>query len=217
MKIFVMAQGEGSRWVEDRERGIIAPEYEFKQVLPITEELNLISRTLKQFQYWNTTVICSDEMLKYLPDGTITYPLKDPVGCLLYGMWSLKPFWDSYDSIIYLLGDVAYSHYAVYRIISCSEDLTFFGRLGSNKVTGKEAREVFAVSVGRSRHEEFESNLASLFEDGKAKLWDYYEEYSPNFVEIDDYTDDTDSIPAYDKFWDKLQESIRKDDEENKI
>lgn len=213
MKAFIMAQGQGSRWEKSR-KFTDEPPCEYKQALPITEDLNLISRTIRQFKFCDPLVICAGDMRKYLPEGTPIMSLREPTRCLLHGIWDTKGEWKDYDRLLFLLGDVAFSNQAVEEILDYDGKFAFFGRLGENKVTGKEAREIFAISVWWKEFEAFERRLARLyFGDKGEKLWDYFWEYAPTFIDIDDYTDDTDSLLAYNRFWPKMKEAIIKDDE----
>jgi len=212
MRIFVMAQGKGSRWDRGRWYHDVLP-CEYKQVLPITEDLNLITRTIRQFKFFDPKIICKGEFYRYLPEGTEIESFREPTGPIMKGIWNLKHKWDNWNRILILLGDVAFSNDAVTTILDHNSDLTLFGRLGENRVTGKEAREIFALTFAWNRYKQVAKNMERLWKSGANKLWDYYETYNPYFVEIDDYTDDVDDLLAYQKFWPKMKEEIIKDDE----
>ena len=89
-RIFIMAQGKGSRWSRDS-RTIIENPCEYKQVLSITDEENLISRTIRQFHYDPMIkVICTGEFSQYLPDGTEIESFREPIQPILHGIWNTK-------------------------------------------------------------------------------------------------------------------------------
>ena len=211
-RIFIMAQGRGSRWSRDS-RTIIENPCEYKQVLSITKTENLISRTIRQLGHDPLIkVICAGEFSSYLPKGTEIESFREPIQPILHGIWNTKREWGFYDRILIILGDVAFSNFAMGIILRNSANLTIFGRMRGNKTTGKEAREIFALSIRPDKYVEVIDNLNTLWKLGKEKLWDYYETYRPNFVEIDDYTDDIDSLEAYIQFWPVMKENIIEDD-----
>ena len=212
-RIFIMAQGHGSRWLRDARTTIESP-CEYKQVLPITDDENLISRTIRQLDYDPLIkVICAGEFYPYLPEGTEIESFREPIQPILHGIWNTKQEWESYDRVIIILGDVAFSNLAIIRILINRQELALFGRLGANPITGKEAGEIFALSIYPDKYMEVICRLKDLWQSGKQKIWDYYNEYGADFVEINDYTDDVDSLEAYVQFWPKMKEKILEDDE----
>lgn len=211
-RIFIMAQGRGSRWSRDSRTTIESP-CEYKQVLSITSDENLISRTIRQLRYDSLIkVICSEDFAKYLPKGTEIESFREPVQPILHGIWNTKREWAYYDRILIILGDVAFSNIGIKKIFVDNQEMSLFGRFGSNPITGKEAREIFAVSIRRNKYVEAVNNFSTLWKSGKEKLWDYYGMYKSSLVEINDYTDDIDSLEAYVQFWPIMKEKIIEDD-----
>jgi len=218
-RIFVMAQGKGTRWLRN-DRTTIENPCEYKQIIPITEDENLICRTIRQLgKDANIKVICNEEFSNYLPVDIEIESFKEPIQPILHGIWSTKKEWINYDSVLIILGDVAFSNSGMQKILNANKNLrdnkdnvTIFGRLGNNKISEKEAREIFAVSILPPKYVEVKNNMAVLWEIGHQKLWDYYKIFDPKFIEIDDYTDDVDSLEAYVKFWPKMLEKILEDD-----
>lgn len=213
-KIFILAQGEGSRWIPENWGRI--PPAPYKQVVPFNDKDTIISRTIKQVMGQDITVICHGDIIDYIKGLPISVDsFRDP-GTILKGIW-LTNFhydWQKYDRIIFLLGDVVFSNECIKKILNDEEFLSIYGRRGANPITGKEAREIFAFSVCKMNYVPVISVLYLLWKrDKKSKLWDFYREYvKHHFIEIDDFTDDLDSPEEYDQFWPKLVEAAANDD-----
>ena len=72
---------------------------------------------------------------------------------------------------------------------------------------------MFGFSFGRWAYEGVADMLKELWKGEKGKLWNLLDHLSDSvFVEIDDYTDDVDSIQEYGKFWKPLRKAILEDD-----
>ena len=212
-KIFILAQGEGSRWIPENWGRI--PPAPYKQVVPFNDKDTIISRTIKQVLGRDITVICHGDIIDYIKGLPISVDsFRDP-GTILKGIW-LTNFhydWQKYDRIIFLLGDVVFSNECISTILNDKNLFSLYGRFGSNKFTGKSAKEIFALSIYPEYYKDISSLLYDLWKNEKgSKLWDLYFFGLLNFIDIDDFTDDLDSPEEYDQFWPKLVEAAANDD-----
>jgi len=211
-KVFLMAQGKSSRWGTPN-----LP----KQCIPVGGR-PLIDRTMEMLpDNFSVTLISPDDVLSYIASERkfkYTY-FKDP-GSLLKGIWLCKDKIDlGVDNVLILLGDVMFSRKMLHLIFSKEwEEVTLFGRIGGNKITGKEASELFALWIPEQETEKFFDELKlvwiSLQEAGQeGKLWNLSREFGYTIKSLkDDYTDDIDSPQEYEKFYNVLNEAVIKDD-----
>jgi len=219
-RILVMAQGRGSRW-----GGKVAG-FTYKQLVSLGEE-TIISRTFRQLKERDVPdpiLIARISDFEHL--GVKTKEVREPTFSILHGILSLRDEWMNEEEFVFVLGDVIFSNDALDRIFSDIKDvgITFYGRLGANKVVGKEAKEIFALRVlgSRAKVEEFYREILKLREEAnnpqKLKLWDLYHHLNLrrvvfNFIDIDDYSDDLDAPEHYHRFFSKLVECVNADDE----
>jgi len=211
MKIFVMAQGKGSRWQEDT---YISLPSRFKQLTPLGEE-TIITRTLRQVKDCSdVTVIADGYFAAYMPQNVKLTYFRFP-GSLLSGIWQTIKWMDNYDRNIILLGDVVYSNSLIKEILMVKEEYKIYGRRTGNLVTGKKARELFALEVSHALVPSLKHDIKICLERNKhARLWDLHHEVNSQ-LDVDDYTDDLDSPEEYNQFWNKLKAAALKDDNEN--
>jgi len=143
MKIFVMAQGKGSRWQED---SYIQLPSRFKQLTPLGEE-TIITRTLRQIKDCSdVTVIAEGEFATYMPPNVKLSYFRTP-GSLLSGIRQTIKWMDFYDRNVILLGDVVYSNSLISDILMMKAEYRIYGRGTGNRVTGKKAKELFALVI----------------------------------------------------------------------
>ena len=217
-QIFIMAQGKGSRWEEDDRTGWCPPAT-YKQLVSIGDE-TIITRTIRQFSPNDMTVIAQGEPFFPFVEGKaelITF--HEPVGTLIQGIWKTSEHWKGDCQIIILLGDVIYSNAVVEEILAdeYATMSTIFGRDGANLSTRKAAKEIFAFAIpsGINIQAFWKQELRAFWENNYGtKLWDFYNINYPEmeFIKIDDYTDDCDSVQEYQQFYPKLLEEALKDD-----
>jgi len=209
MKIFVMAQGEGSRW---REHTYVDLPSKFKQLTPLGDE-TIITRTLRQIKSCpDVTVIADGYFAAYMPQDVKLVYFRFP-GSLLFGIQQTIKWMD--DRNIILLGDVVYSNSLIEKILSSEEGYMIHGRKNGNPVTGKKARELFALVVSHHFIPVLDQQINNcLVANKNAKLWDLYTRINTPLL-VDDYTDDLDSPEEYLQFWSKLKEAALRDDNEN--
>jgi hypothetical protein len=203
VKIFLMCQGRGSRWTENARFDVPS---DLKQLVPINGE-PLISRTLKQLSgVPNVTLVGHGTDFRQYHHCIRTF--RDPVGSLVEGILRTSTDWEDSDhDILYLLGDVVYSNYAISVILSnlyVTRPVTLYGRLSGNLYTGKMAREIFAIHID---HDDDVYKMLKYIDDEKglqSKLWDIYHQTN-RIVPIADWTDDVDSPEEYHLFFKKLE------------
>lgn len=209
-----MCQGRGSRWSEGLRPGITVP-CDYKQLVPVNE-IPLIERTLSQVRGVSYTVLIGHGTI-YRTYHSHIHTLRDPAGSILDGILRTTNHWENETDVVYLLGDVVYSNYAIFVILSnlyITPPITLYGRLTGNLYTGKSAREIFALHI---RPGDDVYNLIKKLnyeKDVSGKLWDVYAE-TKTIVPVADYTDDVDSPEEYAKFFRELERRARFDDESN--
>jgi len=207
-----MAQGEGSRW---REHTYVDLPSKFKQLTPLGDE-TIITRTLRQIKSCpDVTVIADGYFAAYMPQDVKLVYFRTP-GSLLFGIWQTTKWMDFHSRNIILLGDVVYSNSLIEDILADKKEYRIYGRDTGNPVTGKKAKELFALEIAPYNYLSLlDRDIEICLKRNKnARLWDLQNEVkSPLYV--DDYTDDLDSPEEYNQFWNKLKAAALKDDNEN--
>jgi hypothetical protein len=122
--------------------------------------------------------------------------------------------WQDESDVLFLLGDVVYSNYAMYIILSnlyLTYPITLYGRLSGNVYTGKAAKELFAVHI--SPNDAVYDCLEDCIREKKeiAKLWDVHKRIN-KIVPVSDWTDDIDSPEEYKFFFSKIELRARNDE-----
>lgn len=221
-KVFILAQGKGSRWYEDNVNSELPAQY--KQLIPINEKETLVSRTIRQLGDVDWKLIANYGKFKDACDETKIHELREPAGSIVQGMLLLRNLWMTEDCFIFLLGDVVFSNNAIETILEHVGKGSFlFGRFGGNKVTGKECKEIFALKVcgnivDRENFYRFLIGVVNYEASPETlKLWDLWhlwgqERDKAGFVIIDDYTDDIDSPAHYYEYFEKMKEAVDEDD-----
>ncbi|RMF90951.1 MAG: hypothetical protein D6741_16455 [Planctomycetota bacterium] len=125
-------------------------------------------------------------------------------------LYETRPLWR--ERTVVLLGDVFYTEEAFAAITSDVRSLAFFGRSGPSRFTGSRHGEMFALVFDRSLTNRLITHLERAIEDarrgGRGKLWELYRSCAglplrrhqvedALFCEIDDHTDDIDSVSEY--------------------
>jgi len=214
MKIYLMAQGKGSRWEWNKGR----KSAKYKQLVKVGDE-PLIVRTLRQLQdrgETNTLVIADGDFFPKVKEYAMLQTNPEPVGTINEGILSLYRGWTEEKQSVFLLGDVVFSNQALDTILQSNRSFAIFGRKGRNKYTSKVASEIFAVSVRGSKVKWLKELLMILKRKEAPKLWDMYDvvKYQqPNpMIKIDDYTDDVDSPGEYQEWFKTLEKLALEDD-----
>ena len=207
--VIIMCDGLGNRW--------ISPDVKYKHLIPF-DGIPLVFRTIHQLQQYpcNIILIAPEEFKDYdhYPDEvfhtSLGYRETEP-RTLLDGILRTKALWTE-DTII-LLGDVVFSNAAIKMLLESSLPYTWmFGRTDPNPFTGKLASELFAFSFNPYQ-DNIIGNINSML-GLSGKLWEYYYTYDLYLLKSRCYTDDFDSPEAYQQFYDKMLEAVRKDDYE---
>jgi hypothetical protein len=207
--IYILAQGKGSRWYDHfRHEDEYDMPSEYKQLIPVNGEPNLF-RTIRMLEDCGRDdylVIAEGSM--FTPEQVDSLPnkiktLRHP-GNILHGVWQLLDF--SQENI-FLLGDVIFSEQAIADIVAYDErEYTLWGRFKDNIFTGKQAGEIFALTVSKEFTPLVKKQLSTI-KLLQNKLWGFYHHYlfSGNWAEVDDWTDDIDSPNEYFKFFPMLE------------
>lgn len=213
--IYILAQGKGTRWSDGMRVGrkFDYPS-EYKHLIPINGTPNLVRTTqiLKDNEQHSYLVVAENEMVAAgnydFPVFTLTSP-----GNILDGIQQL--LLTSQEDDIYLLGDVIFSRKLLSSILSHTEtSYSLWGRKDRNEFIGKEAGEIFALTVCQAWKPLVFEQLKYL-KHLATKLWGFYnhEMYAGEFRNVDDWTDDIDSPEHYEQFYEKINEFAKADDE----
>lgn len=201
--IFVMAQGQGSRWHPQHERrstGLPLPIY--KQCLPVSGEA-LIARTCRLVAADCQVVAPVDLLAEH---GLHGLTLADPGPGLLNGVIQVMDLNPMADEIVILLGDVLYSPRALEWLMD-DVPLRFLSRLLPSKVSGKAAPELFGFrATGKALADLYRAMKRITRRDygggASTRLWSLWDNLvNPPTIDLNDYTDDIDSPEEYMAFW----------------
>lgn len=242
MKVFILANGLGTRWID-------TPMFQGSLQTSFPGDMNYEAFPPKQLlQIGNTSIIqrTIDQVRKNICSSIILSApgiiCRDIIGVqnmiaprysgeLLSGILQLHKMWDE-EVNLFLLGDVVFSNSMIAEIsgaceiANCSngiKPMLFFGRIGSNRVTGKEASELFGVLVTKSGIETLRKTCLDhndpSIKNGSGKLWTLYKEFTKDkenpddfLVQSQDFTDDIDSPKEYQEFWSSLSLAALRDD-----
>jgi hypothetical protein len=191
--IIIMAQGHGHRWNRGGRKHLIqVPHSAYRD-----RTTSIINRLVFQCNSVSEIplVVGWGDLLSGIEANCDFFRLSDPGKCLFDGIRRVSRFFE--DPTIILLGDVIFSN-SSFSKATTSRGL--LGRVGANKITGKQAGEMFALS------------FSPPFSFTGKRLWDIYEnsQYG-TFHGVDDWTDDIDSPQEFDKFYKKLVKAALND------
>ena len=213
--IYILAQGKGTRWSDGMRVGrkFDYPS-EYKHLIPINGTPNLVRTTniLKDNKQFSYLVVAEDAMVSAgnydFPVFTLTSP-----GNILDGIQQL--LLTSKEDDTYLLGDVIFSRQLLSNILFHEEtSYSLWGRKGKNEFIGKDAGEIFALTVCQAWKPLVFEQLNYL-KHLKTKLWGFYNSsfYAGWFRNVTCWTDDIDSPEHYEQFYERINELATKDDE----
>jgi len=196
----IMCDGLGIRWNNSDIR--------YKQLIPL-DDTTIITRTIYQLEKYDTEilVIAPDDFKPYINNHRITtLGYRDnQERTLIDGIVRTRDFWKYRTNII--LGDVIFSNRAIDLLFYYMDYEFIIGRTGRNKVTGKLAAELFALSFAGFHAENVFQRMLKM----SGKLWNYYYKFHPPLFNPEDYTDDIDSPQAYDQFYQRMLYAVRGD------
>ncbi|GAB6166468.1 hypothetical protein JCM19992_24680 [Thermostilla marina] len=197
--VLILAAGTATRWTADLP----------KQLAPCNG-VPLIDRTIAlatEFEFTPVVVVTHDPRI-VRPATSWYMPRRRR--WTIESLYETRSLWGQ--RTLVLLGDVFYTREAFATIASSSCSLRFFGRSGPSRFTKSPHGEMFAVVFDRSRIDWIEEHLRIAIEDahrgGRGKLWELYRSVAGFplrrhqvenvlFREIDDYTDDIDTVAEY--------------------
>lgn len=212
--VIIPAQGRAARWQPSKRIPWIPP-IPYKQLLDING-ITLLERTISQLKLnnlRNIVLVTSKGMLQYISiNGLTIRSFSTPRESVLETILGTRDLWT--ERIFVVLGDVLFSNKAIQTITKTKEAAVMFGRSGPNRVSGKEASEIFGMSFIEERAEQIIAQMSMLIRmKPDRKLWSLFKatEFF-SFVQIDDYTDDIDDPEAHIKFWPRMLKAALKDD-----
>jgi molybdopterin-guanine dinucleotide biosynthesis protein A len=204
MRAIICCAGDQRRW--NNHLGVP------KQLVPI-DGVPLLVRTVAQLNARGITdIVVTGFDDRYLTAGV---PVRAPSESILpgTGIGFSVGFWALGDRTLVLLGDVCFSEHAMAALISASEtDMMWIGRKGSSGL--KRYGEIFAVSIPAERQAAVRAAAARTFELFNRQAiqrmtgWELYAVLNglpptivapgPNWINVDDDTDDFDFPAEYD-------------------
>lgn len=185
--------------VQKRMPGIKTP----KQFCPVCGT-PIIKRTLRQIgKRANVTIVCPHIEPWLSLERVRLLPLDKPGDCLLDGLRELVISPGSH----ILLGDVIFSDDALDGILS-ADSMQFFARSGASKITNKKYGEVFALACTDPTQLGVWLSEPGLQPGG---FWTLINHLKLPVTEIDDYTDDIDSIRDIDLVLPHIEAAIQKE------
>lgn len=196
MRVIIPAAGAGSRW--NNFRGT-------EKHLAIVENEILLNRTINQFKRYTTDIIVvSKDKLDI--DVSVEYPFEGDWNDAAK-LYSSAHLWAA-DRNVIAFGDVWFSDKAVETIATNTDEIQFFMRPKASKITGKNYKEIFAISFDGGQKEFVRNTLQQVIEENKKGPGTYLlykkirnlenlrvQEHFINkshYVEINDWTEDFD-------------------------
>lgn len=149
----------------------------------------------------------------------------EKVPTLLDTLACIRTWWQRRDApVALLLGDVVFSRAAMALALARAptERVTFVGRAGANRVTGKRYGELFGMCIPPGADiTAFAAAFARVREAGGGKLWDLYYKIAkvrapmptPFLLDPQDYTDDVDTPVDVETVLPRLVVAAAADDE----
>lgn len=213
MRVIIPAAGEGSRW--NNFRGT-------KKHLAIVENEILINRTVNQFKTYTTDIIVMSKD-KLNIDVSIESPIEGEWNDAAK-LYSSTHLWSS-DRNIVAFGDVWFSDEAVKTIATNTDQIQFFMRPKASKITGKNYKEIFAISFDGGQKEFVRNALQEVITENNKGPGTYLlykkirnlerlrvQEHFINkshYVEINDWTEDFDHPHDLER-WEKRRLKLNK-------
>lgn len=190
-----------------------------KHFLPITATESIIGRTLRQVQTRDPGakryVVCDRSESWLRLDPTVELVTMARARSVSERVYQTIAMWQERTTL--LLGDVVFSNWAL-DVFWQANRLTFVGRSGPNRVTGRPHGELFGfvITNNADRVAMLDALRSSLWEGAPGRLWDLLATftYDDPLVDLgpDDYTDDVDFDEDIDVALPRLQEAAAADD-----
>jgi hypothetical protein len=156
LRVLILAAGESSRW--ENYRG--TP----KHLLVIDNE-TILHRTVRQVKQYTNDIVVVGRGSEHKVEGTTFFSPIDDTSFEMNKFGSSMEMWLENGKTVILFGDVYFSDEAIDLIMTNTEDWRFYLRPGPSNVTGKNCKEIFAIT--------FDSSVLNLFKSAVTKLRDY--------------------------------------------
>jgi hypothetical protein len=192
--VIIPVGGNGSRWKNFRGT---------QKYLTKVENQVLINRTVEQFNSNKIIIVSNDDISFHLDiEKPRTGQWNDAAK-----LWSSAHLWSDTERTIVAFGDVWFSDEAVKTILENKDPIQFFMRPGPSKITGKNYKEIFAISFTAENKSYVYSVLEQVILENKPGPGTYllykkinnlenipakYHFDKKYFVEINDWTEDFD-------------------------
>jgi hypothetical protein len=200
-KVLILAAGSGTRWGDFR--GVP------KHLVEVEGE-TLLARTCRQFsKYSRDITVVGPEDSRYQIDGCSLYTPQGGTGRELEKFSSSMSLWSETDRTVLVYGDVYFTDEAVDLIMDGEEGWKYFCRSKPSSITGKNCKEIFAISFTPEKKEWIEKSVMSIIDlktttggwslfrfltmgTSNVAVSDRRMFDTGNHVEIDDWTEDFD-------------------------
>jgi len=231
MRAIILAQGESSRW--DDPTGIYAElkrTVPYKHWLPVGDK-TMIGRTvelLNRYIYDPDIYVVAEPSYADKCPGAEIYT-QETVGDLVDAIYQTRHLWHDRGTI-YLHGDVLFSRLAIDLLVNPHSTKVLLARIEPNKLTGKQADEIFGFYIGPKSYSEVWKRVLRYHQGSNAStpkpwvflhlLWDIQsfgvkeglKQVKDLITSINDYTDDIDSPQGFDQFWGPMKASAEMED-----
>ena len=137
MRVLILAAGDGTRWGNYRGNP--------KHLVEIEGEA-ILHRTCRQFLRYTDDVIVVGPDKRYLVEGTRLYIPEISKRRELDKLASSMSEWAKNGKTVLVYGDVYFTDEAVKTIAANKDAWAFFCRSGGSSITGKSAKEIFAIA-----------------------------------------------------------------------
>jgi CTP:phosphocholine cytidylyltransferase-like protein len=215
LRVLILAAGSGTRWGNYRD----IP----KHLVEVEGEV-LLERTCKQFLRHTDDVVVVGPDERYLVEGTRLYIPDSSKNRELDKFASSMSEWDSFGVTVLVYGDVYFTDEAVQTIVSDHGYWKYFCRSDASSLTGKTAKEIFAIAFDSKSLETIKKAVTKLLPlNGVTGGWTLFRELTlgtplthpkdvrmfgcGRHVEIDDWTEDFD-YPADLEAWEQARKSL---------
>jgi hypothetical protein len=149
-RVLILAAGEGSRWANYRG----TPKH-----LAVIDGEPVIHRTVRQFSSYTSDIVVVGE---YQMQGSKLYFPAVDVSREMNKFDSSMDMWLPNGRTVIVFGDVYFTDEAVRTIMTNQDDWRFYLRPGPSSITGKDCKEIFAVTFDDSALDLFQSAVKKL-------------------------------------------------------
>jgi hypothetical protein len=155
-RVLILAAGEGSRWANYR--GTL-------KHLAIIEDEPILHRTARQLKQYADDIVVVGSAPAHHVQGTTFCLLETNPALEMDKFASSISLWLPKGRTVIVFGDVYFTDEAIHAIMTNTEDWRFYLRPGPSSITGKDCKEIFAVT--------FDDSALGLFQSAVTKLRHY--------------------------------------------